>query len=206
MASSLGARGSSVLLRLFKESVPLTKGPINAVRMAPAAVAPKQFFSQSAVKFQKPVEERVEEEPAVPSMRSNPSMSSSEVKDVSNLARLEKCVNMVQLMGRIGSEPQLRGTEQHPVLLFSLATHTQYRDSDTGSMQQKTFWHRVAIFKNGLRETCFKYCHKGARVYITGEVQYSNVKDPETNYVRTVTSIVADDVVMLGGNSGPVAV
>ena len=113
---------------------------------------------------------------------------------------MEKCVNQITLLGRIGSDPQLRGTEASPVLLFSLATHENFR-SDTGTLQQKTMWHRVAIFKIGLRETIFKYARKGQRVYLTGTVSYSNVKDTETSILRTVTTIIADDIIMLAGPS-----
>lgn len=108
------------------------------------------------------------------------------------------------LAGRIGSDPQLRGTEANPVLLFSLATHENFR-SDTGTLQQKTMWHRVAIFKIGLRETIFKYARKGQRVYLTGTVSYSNVKDTETSILRTVTTIIADDIIMLAGPLTPTA-
>ncbi|OQV21222.1 hypothetical protein BV898_04979 [Hypsibius exemplaris] len=88
---------------------------------------------------------------------------------------------MVQLMGRIGSEPQLRGTEQASSSALSLWPSHQYRDSEHRQHAKKDLWHRVAIFKNGLRETCFKVLPQRERgVYITGEVQYDTSRTPES--------------------------
>lgn len=122
------------------------------------------------------------------------------VIDVSDLDRVEKSINRVSLMGRVGNDPQLRGTEKNPVLLFSLATHENFRN-ETGRLQQKTMWHRIGIFKPGLREAVFKYLKKGQRLYVTGNITYSNLKDPATNTARVATTIVADDVIVLSGPS-----
>jgi single-strand DNA-binding protein len=200
MATSMASRGSMAVLSLCKLSTATTKASIRPARILLSNnLICRRFLGDTATAKQ---EEPESSDQSPRNVKPAVSPAVSTTHDISSLQRVEKCVNMCQLMGRIGSEPQMRGTEQHPVLLFSLATHTQYRD-ESGSLQQKTFWHRVAVFKGGLRETCFKYCRKGQRVYLTGEIQYNNVKDPETNFVRTVTSIVADDVVMLGGNNTP---
>ncbi|XP_055356595.1 single-stranded DNA-binding protein, mitochondrial-like [Paramacrobiotus metropolitanus] len=150
-----------------------------------------------------------EEEPSKP--KSQPSFNTkahfggaSGPQDVSHLERLERTVNLVTLMGRVGGDPQMRGTEENPVLLFSVATHENFRDT-TGAIMQKTMWHRIAIFRPGLRETVFRICKKGHRVYVTGVLNYGNVKDPETGNMRTIATVVADNLIILSDPAGPVS-
>ncbi|PSN40197.1 Single-stranded DNA-binding protein [Blattella germanica] len=102
-------------------------------------------------------------------------------------------LNEVTLLGRVGGEPQKRGTEEHPVVIFSLATHTNYK-YDTGEFVQRTDWHRVCVFKPSLRDTVYNYMKKGQRVYVSGRLTYGEVKDDEGN-ARSTTAIVADDVI-----------
>ncbi|XP_069682550.1 single-stranded DNA-binding protein, mitochondrial isoform X3 [Periplaneta americana] len=108
-------------------------------------------------------------------------------------SRMEKTLNEVTLLGRVGGEPQKRGTEEHPVVIFSLATHTNYK-YDTGEFVQRTDWHRICVFKPSLRDTVYTYLKKGQRVYVSGRLTYGEVKDEEGN-PRTTTAIVADDVI-----------
>lgn len=61
---------------------------------------------------------------------------------------------------------------------------------------QKTEWHRICVFKNGLRDNVYRYLHKGQRVYITGRLTYGEVKD-EAGNARPTTAVVADDVIFL---------
>lgn len=112
--------------------------------------------------------------------------------------RIEKTLNQVTLLGRVGGEPQKRGTEQHPVVIFSLATHTNFRD-EAGDFSQKTDWHRICIFKPSLRESVYNYLHKGQRVYVTGRITYGEIKDEGGN-TRSATSIVAEDVIFFQAN------
>nr|CAD7199068.1 unnamed protein product [Timema douglasi] len=107
--------------------------------------------------------------------------------------KIEKTLNEVTLLGRVGGEPQKRGTEEHPVVIFSLATHTNYK-YDTGEFMQRTDWHRVCIFKPSLRDTVYNYLKKGQRVYVAGRLTYGEVKD-EAGNPRPTTAVVADDVI-----------
>ncbi|GFY64591.1 single-stranded DNA-binding protein, mitochondrial [Trichonephila inaurata madagascariensis] len=111
---------------------------------------------------------------------------------------LEKSVNHVVLLGRVGIDPQLRGTENKPVVVFTLATNTNYK-YETGEMRQKTDWHRIAIFKASLRETVLEYLKKGNRVYVDGKIVYSEYNDAKGN-VCSSTSIVANDVIFLSNS------
>ncbi|CAL1293594.1 unnamed protein product [Larinioides sclopetarius] len=108
---------------------------------------------------------------------------------------LEKSINHVTLLGRVGIDPQLRGTESKPVVVFTLATNTNYK-YETGEIRQKTDWHRIAVFKNSLRDTVLEYLRKG-RVYVEGRIVYSEYNDTKGTAFAS-TSIVANDVVFLG--------
>lgn len=108
-------------------------------------------------------------------------------------SKMEKTINTVTLLGRAGGEPQKRGTEEHPVVIFSLATHTNYK-YDTGEFVQRTDWHRICVFKPSLRDTVYTYLKKGQRVYVSGRLTYGEVKDDDGNS-RTTTAVVADDVI-----------
>ncbi|ROT69109.1 single-stranded DNA-binding protein, mitochondrial [Penaeus vannamei] len=118
--------------------------------------------------------------------------------------RLEKTINQVMLLGRVGADPEKRGTEQHPVVTFSIATHTNYRKGE--DLIQQTDWHRIAVFKPYLRETVYRYLTKGQRVLVQGRLGYLERRDPENNsIVMKSATIVADDVVFFNkgeGNTG----
>ncbi|CAG7826355.1 unnamed protein product [Allacma fusca] len=105
--------------------------------------------------------------------------------------RVEKTMNQVTLLGRVGQDPQKRGSEEHPVVVFSLATHNNYQQA--GALLQKTDWHRICVFKPYLRESVYRYMSKGQRVLVQGRITYGDVQD-EHGVSRTTTSIIADDV------------
>lgn len=115
-------------------------------------------------------------------------------------ARMEKTINTVQLLGRVGADPQRKGSDDHPVAIFSLATHSNYR-YESGEFLQRTEWHRVVCFKPGLRETILSYMKKGSRVHVTGRITYGEMKD-EQGRVRSTTAIAAEDVIFFQGGSG----
>lgn len=98
----------------------------------------------------------------------------------------EKTLNKVSLLGRAGGDAQLKGTEEHPVAIFSLATNSN----------QKTEWHKISVFRPGLRETVTEYVKTGSRLLIEGKISYGHIIDRTGASVPT-TSIIADDVVFL---------
>ncbi|KAK2582528.1 hypothetical protein KPH14_004822 [Odynerus spinipes] len=108
-------------------------------------------------------------------------------------SNIEKTINQVTLLGRVGADPQERGTEQHPVVIFSLATHINYK-YENGEFMQKTDWHRVCVFKPNLRQSVYNYLKKGQRVLVNGRLSYGEFKDNEGNS-RLTTAIIADDVI-----------
>ncbi|KAJ0179403.1 hypothetical protein K1T71_005115 [Dendrolimus kikuchii] len=107
----------------------------------------------------------------------------------------EKTINQVTLLGRVGADPQKRGSEEHPVINFPLATHYSYK-YESGDILQRTDWHRISIFKPGLRDTVYKYLKKGQRVYVTGKISYGEVK-LDDGQVRSASTIIADDIIFL---------
>ncbi|XP_022906297.1 single-stranded DNA-binding protein, mitochondrial [Onthophagus taurus] len=107
--------------------------------------------------------------------------------------KVEKTLNAVQLLGRAGGNPQLKGSEQHPMVVFSLATHTNYR-YESGEFLQRTEWHRVICFKPGLRDNIMNFLKKGQRVYVNGRITYGEIKG-EDGSMKTTTAIQADDII-----------
>ncbi|VEN37308.1 unnamed protein product [Callosobruchus maculatus] len=107
--------------------------------------------------------------------------------------RIEKTINCVQLLGRVGADPQKKGSEERPIAVFSLATHTNYR-YESGEFLQRTEWHRIICFKPGLRETILSHLKKGQRVHVTGRITYGEVKG-EDGKPKSTTAIAAEDVI-----------
>ena len=115
----------------------------------------------------------------------------------------EKCVNSVTLLGRVGNNPVLRGTETNPVVSFSLATSIDYRPGGMNSGNEKvrkTEWHNIAVFKPYLRETAYNYIAKGTRVMIQGRIMYGSIEDGQ-GQIRHTTSIVAEDIIRFAPGS-----
>lgn len=99
----------------------------------------------------------------------------------------------MQLLGRVGADPQRKGTDDHPVAVFSLATHSNYR-YESGEFLQRTEWHRVVCFKPGLRETILNYLKKGQRVHVTGRITYGEIRTDDGK-PKATTAIAADEVI-----------
>lgn len=111
-------------------------------------------------------------------------------------ATFEKSINQVTLLGRVGIEPQLRGTDANPVVVFTLATNSNYR-YETGEVQQKTQWHRISVFKPFLRNSVHQYTRKGSRVLVQGRLVYGEITDAK-GATHVTSTVVADDVIFLG--------
>ncbi|CAG0916854.1 unnamed protein product [Notodromas monacha] len=122
------------------------------------------------------------------------------VRHMSTPSRLEKCLNSVTLMGRTGAAPQMRGSDAHPVVNFSLATHN-FQKLESGDTQQKTEWHRVAVFRPHLRDLVHRYLGKGQRVLVQGRLMYGEITDAQ-GVQRQTTTIVADEVIFLTKTEG----
>ena len=81
-------------------------------------------------------------------------------------------VNKVILVGNLGKDPEIRRTQDgRPIANLSVATSESWRDKATGERKEKTEWHRVVIFNEGLCKIAEQYLKKGAKVYIEGAIQ-----------------------------------
>ncbi|XP_044199108.1 single-stranded DNA-binding protein, mitochondrial [Thunnus albacares] len=118
---------------------------------------------------------------------------------------LERSINRVQLLGRVGQDPVMRQVEgRNPVTIFSVATNEMWRSGDgemtsTGDISQKTTWHRVSVFKPGLRDVAYQYVKKGSRILVEGKLDYGEYVD-KNQVRRQATTIIADNIVFLSDN------
>lgn len=109
--------------------------------------------------------------------------------------RPERGLNRVTLIGRVGREPDHRGTGEHPCIIFPLATNASFRKAN-GELMSRTDWHRICVFKPGLRDNIGSRIGKGDRVYVEGSISYSRFSG-EDNKNITITSIVAEDLMIM---------
>lgn len=81
-------------------------------------------------------------------------------------------VNKVILIGNLGADPEIRRTlDGKPIANLRLATSESWRDKSTGERKEKTEWHRVVIFSEGLCKIAEQYLKKGSKVYVEGALQ-----------------------------------
>jgi len=89
-------------------------------------------------------------------------------------------INKVFLIGNLGADPEIRRTQDgRPVCNVNVATSDTWRDKNTGERKEKTEWHRVTIWNEGLCKVAEQYLRKGAKVYIEGSLQTRKWKDNE---------------------------
>ena len=81
-------------------------------------------------------------------------------------------VNKVILVGNLGKDPEVRHTQDgKPIVNLSIATSETWRDRNSGERKEKTEWHRVVIFSEGLAKVAEQYLKKGSTVYLEGALQ-----------------------------------
>jgi single-strand DNA-binding protein len=81
-------------------------------------------------------------------------------------------VNKVILIGNLGADPDIKRTQDgRPIANLSIATSESWRDKNSGERREKTEWHRVVIFNEGLCKIAENYLKKGSKVYIEGQLQ-----------------------------------
>ena len=89
-------------------------------------------------------------------------------------------VNKVILVGNLGKDPEVRRMQNgNPVVNLTIATSDTWRDKASGERKEKTEWHRVVIFSEGLAKVAEQYLKKGAKVYIEGALQTRKWTDPQ---------------------------
>ena len=114
-------------------------------------------------------------------------------------------VNKVILVGNLGKDPEIRSFQNGgKVANFSIATSESWKDKNTGEKREKTDWHNVAIFNEGLVRVAEQYLRKGSKVYIEGQLQTRKWTD-QSGADKYTTEVVLQNyngtLVMLDGRS-----
>ena len=88
-------------------------------------------------------------------------------------------VNKVILVGNLGADPEIKRTQDgRPIANLRVATSESWRDKTSGEQREKTEWHRVVIFSEGLCRIAEQYLKKGSKVYLEGQLQTRKWQDP----------------------------
>jgi single-strand DNA-binding protein len=99
-------------------------------------------------------------------------------------------VNKVILIGNLGADPEVKRTQDgRPIVNLRIATSETWRDKNSGERKEKTEWHRVVIFNEGLCRVAEQYQKKGAKVYIEGQLQTRKWTD-QNNVEKYSTEVV----------------
>lgn len=99
-------------------------------------------------------------------------------------------VNKVILIGNLGADPDIRHTQSGKAIVnLRVATSENWRDKSTGERREKTEWHRVVIFNEGLAGIAEKYLKKGSKVYLEGSLQ-TRSWDTDSGETKYVTEVV----------------
>src|ERR1700756_4143079 len=110
-------------------------------------------------------------------------------------------INKVILIGNLGADPETRAMPSGTTVAnLRVATSESWRDKQTGEQQERTEWHRVALFGR-LAEIAGEYLRKGSQVYIEGSLRTRKWQDKQGNE-RYSTEIIGNDLQMLGGGGG----
>jgi single-strand DNA-binding protein len=99
-------------------------------------------------------------------------------------------VNKVILIGNLGADPEIRRTQDgRPIANLRVATSESWKDKTTGERKEKTEWHRVVIFNEGLCKIAEQYLKKGSKVFLEGSLQTRKWTDKE-GHERYSTEVV----------------
>ena len=116
-------------------------------------------------------------------------------------------LNKVLLIGRLGADPEVKEmVNGKSVARLSLATSQSWKDKNTGEKKEKTEWHRIVVFNEGLVYVVKQYLKKGAQIYVEGQISTRKWKDESTGQDKYSTEVVIQgynsSLTMLGsGNS-----
>ena len=115
-------------------------------------------------------------------------------------------LNKVLLIGRLGADPEIKQmVNGKSVARLSLATSQSWKDKNTGEKKEKTEWHRVVVFNEGLVNVVQQYLKKGAQVYVEGQITTRKWKDEQSGQDKYSTEIIIQgynsSLTMLGSSS-----
>ena len=115
-------------------------------------------------------------------------------------------LNKVLLIGRLGADPEIKQmVNGKSVARLSLATSQNWKDKNTGEKKEKTEWHRIVVFNEGLINVIQQYLKKGAQIYVEGQLSTRKWKDEQTGQDKYSTEVVIQgynsSLTMLGGGN-----
>jgi single-strand DNA-binding protein len=115
-------------------------------------------------------------------------------------------LNKVLLIGRLGADPEIKQmVNGKSVARLSLATSQSWKDKNSGEKKEKTEWHRIVVFNEGLVNVVQQYLKKGAQIYVEGQLSTRKWKDEQSGQDKYSTEIIIQgfnsSITMLGGGS-----
>ena len=115
-------------------------------------------------------------------------------------------LNKVLLIGRLGADPEIKQmVNGKSVARLSLATSQSWKDKNTGEKKEKTEWHRIVVFNEGLVNVVQQYLKKGAQVYVEGQLSTRKWKDEQSGQDKYSTEVIIQgynsSLTMLGGGN-----
>ena len=100
-------------------------------------------------------------------------------------------LNKVLLIGRLGADPEIKQmVNGKNVARLSLATSQSWKDKNTGEKKEKTEWHRIVVFNEGLVNVVQQYLKKGAQVYVEGQLTTRKLKDEKAGLDKYSTEVI----------------
>ena len=100
-------------------------------------------------------------------------------------------LNKVQLIGRLGADPEIKQmVNGKSVARLSIATSQSWKDKSSGERKEKTEWHRIVIFNEGLVNVVQQYLKKGANIYVEGQLNTRKWKDEASGQDKYSTEVV----------------
>ena len=110
--------------------------------------------------------------------------------------RMVGSVNKAILLGNLGRDPEIRSMQSGAKMAsFSIATSKRWKDRNTQEQKEKTSWHNIVVFGDGLVDIVEKYVKKGSKIYVEGEIQTRKWQDKDGNDRYTT------EVILQGYNS-----
>ena len=119
---------------------------------------------------------------------------------------MDGSLNKELLIVRLGADPEVKQmVNGKSVARLSLATSQSWKDKNTGEKKEKTEWHRIVVFNEGLVNVVQQYLKKGAQVYVEGQLSTRKWKDEQSGQDKYSTEILIQgynsSLTMLGGGN-----
>src|SRR6185436_15461029 len=112
-------------------------------------------------------------------------------------------LNRVQLIGNVGRDPEIRSTSSGTrIANFTVATSEQWRDRNSGERQERTEWHRVTVWADGLVKVVDDYVHKGDRIFVEGKIEtrkWTDQQGQDRYSTEVVVRQFGGSIILLGG-------